>query len=72
MVNNLVGQIMNSVDPQAAFNSLISKNPNFKSGMDLINQYGNGDPKAAFFNYAQAMGVNDTVKQQILSKFGLQ
>ena len=71
MVNNLVGQITNSLNPQQTFNDLVSRNPNYKNGLDIINQYGNGDPKAAFFNYAQSMGKADLAKQ-ILSNLGLQ
>ena len=71
MVNNLVGQVMNSINPQAAFNELVSKNPSLMNGMNIINQYGNGDPKAAFFNYAQSAGKS-ALAQQILSNLGLQ
>ena len=71
MVNNLAGQIMNTMNPQQTFSDLLAKNPNYKNGLDIVNQYGNGDPKAAFFNYAQSMGKADLAKQ-IMSNLGLQ
>lgn len=71
MVNNIIGQVMGSANPQVAFNELLAKNPNLMNGMNIINQYGNGDPKAAFFNYAQSVGKAEIAKQ-ILSNLGLQ
>ena len=70
MVNNLAGQVMNSINPQETFNSLLSKNPSLQSGMNIVNQYGNGDPRVAFFNYAQSLGKTEIAKQ-ILSNLGL-
>lgn len=71
MVNNLINQVLSSTNPQETFNGLVSQNQNLKAGMDIINQYGNGDPKAAFMNYAQSMGKGE-IAQQIMSKLGLQ
>lgn len=70
MVNSLTDQILKSANPQATFNKLVSQNPNLKSGIDIINQYGNGDPRAAFFNYAKSVG-KDAIASKILSNLGL-
>lgn len=70
IVKTMANQIMSSVNPQQAFNQVLSASPDAKNAMDLINQYGNGDPKAAFMNYAAATGKQD-IAQQILQKLGL-
>ena len=69
-VNSIVNQIMNSANPQVAFQQMINSSPDCKNAMNLINQYGNGDPKQAFLNYASQTGKQG-VAQQILSKLGL-
>lgn len=69
-VKNLVDQIMNSANPQAAFQQMLNSSPDCKNAMNLINQYGNGDPKQAFLNYASQTGKQG-IAQQILSKLGL-
>ena len=71
MVNSLISQILNSVNPKQAFDNIISNNKDAKNAMDLINQYGNGDPKAAFINYANATG-KQSIAKQIAEKFGLE
>ena len=70
IINSLINQIMSSVDPQQAFNQVLSSSPDAKNAMDLINQYGNGDPKVAFMNYAAATG-KQSLGQQIMQKLGL-
>ena len=70
IVKTMANQIMSSVNPQQAFNQVLSASPDAKNAMDLINKYGNGDPKAAFMNYAAATGKQD-IAQQILQKLGL-
>ena len=70
-VNNLVNQIMSSANPQAAFQQMLDSSPDCKNAMNLINQYGNGDPRQAFMNYASQTGKTG-IAQQILSKLGLQ
>ena len=70
IVNNLINQILSSVNPQETFNHILSSSPDAKNAMDLINQYGNGDPKAAFMNYAAATG-KQSLGQSILQKLGL-
>ena len=70
IVKTMANQIMSSVNPQQAFNQVLSASPDAKNAMDLINQYGNGDPKAAFMNYAASTG-KQSIAQQIMQKFGL-
>ena len=68
--NKLVNQIMGSANPQAMFNQMLSSNPDAQNAMNLINQYGNGDPKAAFFNYMNAQS-KQALGQQLIQRFGL-
>lgn len=58
------------MNPQQAFSDLVNNNPDAKNAMDLCNQYGNGDPKAAFMNYAAQKGKG-AVAQLIMSRLGL-
>ena len=41
-------------NPQGMVNQMLSQNPQISQ---IINQYG-GDPKTAFYKYAEANGVN--------------
>ena len=43
-----------SSNPQAMVNQLVNKNPQIQR---IIQQYG-GDPKTAFYKYAEANGIN--------------
>ena len=61
---------MGSVNPEQAFSSILATNPDAKRAMDLINQYGNGDPKAAFMNYMSAQG-KQAIGNDIIKRFGL-
>lgn len=69
-VKNLVDQIMSASNPQAAFQQMLDSSPDCKNAMNLIQQYGNGDPRQAFMNYASKTGKAG-IAQQILSKLGL-
>ena len=69
-VEGVISQIINSTNPQQTFNSLLQKSPEAKQAMDLINQYGNGDPKQAFLNYAAQTG-RQSLAQQIFQRLGL-
>ena len=69
-IKNIVDQIMNSVNPQQTFNQLLSQSPDAQKAMDLINQYGNGNPQQAFINYAAVTGKQN-IGQSILQKLGL-
>ena len=46
--------IRSSGNPQAVLNQMVAKNPQVNQ---IIQQYG-GDPKTAFYRYAEANGVN--------------
>ena len=46
--------IRSSGNPQALINQMASQNPQLNQ---IIQQYG-GDPKTAFYKYAEANGVN--------------
>ena len=70
-VKNIVDQIMNSANPTASFQQMLNASPECKNAMNLIQQYGNGDPRQAFLNYAAQTGKSG-IAQQILSKLGLQ
>lgn len=63
-------QIMSSMDPQQTFNNILQQNPSAKKAMDMINEYGNGDPKAAFMNYMNASS-KQAIGHQIMQKLGL-
>ena len=70
MINSMIGQILNSANPQQTFQQVVLQNQEAKNAMYLINQYGNGDPKQAFLNYANQTGKQN-LAQQIRQKFGL-
>ena len=53
-VKQMVQMIKSSGNPQQMVNQMISRNPQLNQ---LINQYG-GDPKTAFYKYAEANGVD--------------
>ena len=46
--------VKSSGNPQIMVNQMISRNPQINQ---IINQYG-GDPKTAFYKYAEANGIN--------------
>ena len=49
---------------------MLSQNKDAQNAMDIINQYGNGDPKAAFMNYMAAQGKQQ-IGQGIMQRLGL-
>ena len=49
---------------------MLSNNKDAQNAMNLINQYGNGDPRAAFLNYMNAQG-KQALGQQLMQRFGL-
>jgi hypothetical protein len=53
--------LQNANNPQQLINNILTNNPQLTT---LINQYGNGDPKAAFYEYARRTGQNP---QQVLN-----
>ena len=69
--NNIVNQILGSVNPKETFDQMISGNKDAQKAMGIVQQYGNGDAKTAFMNYAQQMGKG-ALAQSIMKKLGLQ
>ena len=69
-INSLIDQVMRSGDPKATFSQVVNNIQGGQNALDLIQQYGNGDPKAAFMNYAAQQGRN-ALAQQIMSGMGL-
>lgn len=69
-INSLIQKIMSSVNPQDTFNQVLNNSKEAKDAMNLINQYGNGDPKTAFMNYMTTQG-KQSLGQQIMQKFNL-
>ena len=55
--------VRSAQNPQAMLNQMIQNNPQMKQVMDLVNQSG-GDPKTAFYQMAEAKGVDP---EQILA-----
>ncbi len=70
-INNLISQILSSVNPQQQFSNMVAGNKDAQNAMNIINQYGNGDPKAAFMNYMAAQGKQQ-IGQGIMQQLGLQ
>lgn len=62
-VKNAMQQIRAAQNPQAALNQMLLNNPQTANLIQLIKDNG-GDPKKAFYNYANQLGVNP---QQILN-----
>lgn len=61
---------MSSIDPNTTFQKVIGSSPDAQKGMEIVQKYGNGDPKTAFMNYMAEQG-KQALGQQILSKLGL-
>lgn len=61
---------MGSSNPTQTFNQVVN---NIQGGQDALNkikEYGNGDPKTAFMNFAAQQGKN-ALAQQIMQGLGL-
>ena len=69
-VDAAIQQIMGTPNPQQTFNQIISSSPEAQNAMNLIRQYGNGDPKTAFMNIAAAQG-KQAIAQQIMQALSL-
>lgn len=61
---------MNSADPNKTFSQVVSNIQGGQDALNLIKQYGNGDPKTAFINYASQQGKT-VMAQQIMQRMGL-
>lgn len=60
--------ILNNASPQTAFNTFLATNPQAQEAQQLIMQYGNGDPKKAFYELAKVRGIDPS---RILSELGI-
>ena len=69
-VDAAIQQIMSSPNPQQVFSQIVGSSPDAQNAMNLIKQYGNGDPKAAFMNLAAAQG-KQAIAQQLMQAWGL-
>lgn len=61
---------MGSSDPTQAFNQMLAASPDAQRAMELIRQYGNGNPETAFMSYAASQG-KQALGQEILRRMGL-
>lgn len=64
--NNLLSIFQNSNNPQELVNNILARNPQITQ---LINQYGNGDPKTAFYEYARRNGQDPQAILDIVKRF---
>jgi hypothetical protein len=64
--NNILSLLQNSNNPQELVNNILASNPQIT---DLINKYGNGDPKTAFYEYARQSGQNPQAILDMVKKF---
>jgi hypothetical protein len=64
--NNMLSLLQNSNNPQQLINNILTQNPQLTN---LINQFGNGDPKTAFYEYARQSGQDPQQVLNFLQKF---
>lgn len=64
--NNLLTLFQNSKNPQELVNNMLASNPRITQ---LINQYGNGDPKTAFYEYARQNGQDPQAILNMVQRF---
>lgn len=69
-LNSLVDQVLSSADPNQTFTQMVNSIDGGQNAMNLIKEYGNGDPKTAFVNYAAKNGKT-MLAQQILQRMNL-
>ena len=67
-VAKTIKTILNNASPQTAFNTFLATNPQAQEAQQLIMQYGNGDPKKAFYELAKVRGIDPS---RILSELGI-
>lgn len=65
----IVNQLRQSNNKMGMLNYLASQNPLVANTMNIINKYG-GDPKRAFYEEANKMGVNPNSVFGMLNKQG--
>ena len=56
-IRNMMQMIKSAGNPQAMMQQMMRNNPQYQQAMKLVDQAG-GDPKKAFYQMAQQMGVN--------------
>lgn len=66
--NNLIAMLANSRNPQQMIQNMIENNPNVNM---LVRQYGNGDPKIAFYNYARQTNQDPNQVLSALRNLGI-
>jgi len=74
MIQNFVDGIVNSPNAQEKFNQFVSQDESAKKAMDIAKQYGNGDFKTAFMNYASQNGkqaFSQQIVQYMQQQFGM-
>lgn len=64
--NNLLSLLQNSNNPQELVNNILAKNPQITN---LIERYGNGDPKTAFYEYARLNGQDPQAVLNLVQRF---
>ncbi len=66
-VSEMASQIQNASDPQSAMLALAARNQNVRNALEYVNKNG-GSAKAAFYNLANAQGVNPNDILSILNR----
>ena len=64
--NNLLELLSKANNPQQLIQNMIVQNPQLHG---LVQQYGNGDPKAACYEYARQTGQNLDQILEILERY---
>ena len=64
--NNLISMLQNASNPQQFIQNAIAQNPQVNM---LIQQYGGGDPKAAFYEYARRNGKDPNLVLNMLRRY---
>lgn len=63
---SMLNMLQNSQNPQALIQSMVAQNPQVNQ---LIQQYGNGNPKAAFYEFARIQGQDPNQVLNSIKKF---
>ena len=61
---------MGSMNPKAEFDNLCATNPDAKNALEIVQKYGNGDPRTAFMNYAKEK-AETSFANNIMNMLGL-
>lgn len=63
---DLLSMLQKSSNPQALIQNMIAQNPQINN---IINQYGGGNPKSAFYEYARQTGKDPNLVLNAIKKF---